>query len=71
MLPVSGFMTEQIPVCSGLKICLIALSGLLSYGERNGTIRECAMYTADNPANPLIGVVQIFSALQYKSAKSQ
>ena len=64
-------MPEQIPVCAGVKICLITRSFFFPDRECHCTVRVCPLDRRHQTADLLIRKIGVFSALQDKGAESK
>ena len=65
------FMTQKITVGSCLLICTITLLGFFSDRKCQGTVRITFFDPANQPDQFFIGVISVFSSLEYKGPKSQ
>ena len=68
---IGGLVPQQVAVGTGVKICLIALSGLLSDRQGNGTVRMLFLDAADQPADLLVREERILPALQDNGPEAQ
>ena len=67
----SSFMSEQIPVSAGIKICLIAFFGLLTDGQGDCTVWVLMPDRRHDFTHFIIRKIWIFSTLQNKGPESQ
>ena len=65
------FMTQKITVGSCLLICTITLLGFFSDRKCQGTVRITFFDPANQSDQFFIGVISVFSSLEYKGPKSQ
>ena len=68
---VRGLMTQQIPVRTGIKKCLIAVVLFLPDGKRYRTIGILCLDLPYQGTDFIVCKIRIFPALQHKGPKSQ
>ena len=71
MCLIRSFMSQQISVCSRIKICLITFFRFLSDRKSHCTVRIPLFNLPDNLTDFFICKIRILSSLQNKSTKSQ
>ena len=71
MLFIRSLMAQQISVCPGIKVALIAFPWLFTDRERNRTVRILCLNPGHYLTDALIRVVWVLTALQHKGAKAQ
>ena len=71
MYRIRRLVPKQIPVCAGVKICLITRSFFFPDRECHCTVRVCPLDRRHQTADLLICKIGVFSALQDKGAESK
>ena len=66
-----GLMTQKISVCTGFKICPVALFALFTDRKCHGNIRMHLFDRTDQGDDLIVCKVRVFSALQHDRTESQ